>query len=238
MDDTIVEAIVKSKYSTTLDASIFDAAGQDEIILCLNYDGLYGINNINRFLQETNPNPATQWGLAHYKIGDPVLFNDSDRFTPLIYNNTKGRIVSIQLLADKIQFDIEIDKQITGLDAKYYDFELLPSSKSGRSVIRFAVDDSRLLDENNDVPSTAVVPFQVAYAVSIHKAQGLEFNSVKVVITDEIEDHITHSIFYTAITRAREKLKIYWTPEVEHQVLNRIKPKDNNRDINLLRQVI
>lgn len=71
-------------------------------------------------------------------------------------------------------------------------------------MIRFTVDDHRIVDENHEVPETAVVPFQVAYAVSIHKAQGLEFNSVKIVITDEIEDHITHSIFYTAITRARE----------------------------------
>lgn len=52
MDDTIVEFIARQRYSTTLDASIFEPAEQDEIILCLNYDGLYGINNINRFLQE------------------------------------------------------------------------------------------------------------------------------------------------------------------------------------------
>jgi ATP-dependent exoDNAse (exonuclease V) alpha subunit len=82
------------------------------------------------------------------------------------------------------------------------------------------------------------VPFQVAYAVSIHKAQGLEFNSVKIVITDEIEDHITHSIFYTSITRAREKLKIYWSPEVEQRILKTIRPKDINRDITFLRQVM
>ena len=53
--------------------------------------------------------------------------------------------------------------------------------------------------------SNTAVPFQVAYAVSIHKAQGLEYDSVKVVITDANEDDITHSIFYTAITRARER---------------------------------
>jgi hypothetical protein len=53
------------------------------------------------------------------------------------------------------------------------------------------------------------VPFQVAYAVSIHKAQGLEYDSVKIVITDANEDDITHSIFYTAVTRARESLKIF-----------------------------
>jgi ATP-dependent exoDNAse (exonuclease V) alpha subunit len=238
MDDRIVETIVRNKYSATLNTSIFESAERDEIILCLNYDGLYGINNINRFLQEANPNLAVPWGLLLYKVGDPVLFNESDRFTPVIYNNIKGWITGMQIVGDRIQFDIEVDKQINGLEARHCDFELLPNSASGHSVIRFAVDDYRKIDENHEVPITAIVPFQVAYAVSIHKAQGLEFNSVKIVITDEIEDHITHSIFYTAITRARGKLKIYWTPEVGQKILSTIKPKDNNRDTTFLQQAM
>ncbi|MCL2165227.1 MAG: ATP-dependent RecD-like DNA helicase [Oscillospiraceae bacterium] len=235
MDDRIVETIARNQYSTSLDATLFASAGSDEITLCLNYDGLYGINNINCFLQEANPNPAIPWGLQLYKVGDPILFSESDRFKPIIYNNIKGWIVGIQLVGDQIQFDIEVDKPINGLEARFCDFELMGNSAAGRSVIRFTVDDHRKIDENREVPITAVVPFQVAYAVSIHKAQGLEFNSVKIVITDEIEDHITHSIFYTAITRAREKLKIYWTPEVGQKVLSTIKPKDINRDIAFLR---
>jgi ATP-dependent exoDNAse (exonuclease V) alpha subunit len=235
MDDKIVETIARNRYSTTLDASLFVPAEPDEIILCLNYDGLYGINNINRFLQEANPNPAVPWGLQLYKIGDPILFNESDRFKPVIYNNIKGWIADIHLVGEQIQFDIEVDKQINGLEARHCDFELLENSPAGRSVIRFTVDDHRKIDENHEVPITAVVPFQVAYAVSIHKAQGLEFNSVKIVITDEIEDHITHSIFYTAITRSREKLKIYWTPEVGQRILSTIKPRNIKRDIAFLK---
>ncbi len=238
MEDTIIESIARNQYSVSIDASIFEPAGADEIILCLNYDGLYGINNINRFLQEANPSPAVQWGLQLYKVGDPILFNDSERFAPVIYNNIKGWITSIQTIENKIVFDIEVDKSINGLEARNCDFELLVNSDSGRSKIRFTVDDYRIIDENHEIPSTAVVPFQVAYAVSIHKAQGLEYESVKIVITDEIEDHITHSIFYTAITRARQKLKIYWTPEVGQKILGTIKPKDNNRDIAFLRQAM
>lgn len=54
MDDDILEHITKNNYSVTLDESIFEHSEEDEIILCLNYDGLYGINNINRFLQSNN----------------------------------------------------------------------------------------------------------------------------------------------------------------------------------------
>lgn len=82
------------------------------------------------------------------------------------------------------------------------------------------------------------VPFQIAYAVTIHKAQGLEYKSVNIVVTDEEEERITHNIFYTAITRAREKLKIYWTPETEEKVLNRIRPKVISKDVELLKKYL
>ena len=243
MEPNILEVITKQEYSATLDASIFTPAETDEIILCLNYDGLYGINNINRFLQESNPAPAVPWGIQQYKVNDPVLFNESERFAPVIYNNMKGRIAGIQILdsdtvMERIQFDIELDKVINGIDAYGHDFELLDNSAEGNSVVRFSVYSTKGTDEDDDSTSGTVIPFQIAYAVSIHKAQGLEYRSVKIVITDEVDELITHSIFYTAITRAQEKLKIYWTPEVEHKVLSTIHPKDIGKDISLLRKYI
>ena len=54
----------------------------------------------------------------------------------------------------------------------------------------------------------SVVPFQLAYTVSIHKAQGLEYNSAKEVIPSSNSEQISHGIFYTAITRAKELLII------------------------------
>ena len=45
---------------------------------------------------------------------------------------------------------------------------------------------------------------------------------------------ITHNIFYTAITRTQEKLKIYWTPETQNKVLNSFKMKDFNKDVHIL----
>jgi energy-coupling factor transporter ATP-binding protein EcfA2 len=240
MDETILELIARQGYSETLDVSIFSTSETDEIILCLNYDGLYGINNINRFLQESNPNLKVSWGIQQYKIDDPVLFNESERFAPVIYNNMKGRIVRIKIIdkelpTETIQFDVELDRVLNGVDAYGYDFELLDSKENENSVIRFSVNKLRSADEDDDDSTMVIVPFQVAYAVSIHKAQGLEYNSVKIVITDEIGELITHNIFYTAITRARNKLKIYWTPEVEKKVLSSIKPKNHTKDVHLLK---
>ncbi len=243
MDDTILEIVTRQNYSKTLDSTIFERTVKNEIILCLNYDGLYGINNINRFLQENNPNPPVSWGIQQFKIDDPILFNESERFAPVIYNNMKGRILGIQIIDEstpdeRIQFDIELEKSINEMDAWGQDFELLEDSDEGNSVIRFEVNKTRGVDDDDDTTSNTVIPFQIAYAVSIHKAQGLEYNSVKIVITDEIDELITHNIFYTAITRARSKLKIYWTPEVEKKVLNTIKPQSNVKDVALLKKYL
>ncbi len=244
MDDNVLELLTKQKYSNKLDDSVFQASNKDEIILCLNYDGLYGINNINRFLQESNRSKSVLWGIQTFKVGDPILFHDSDRFSPVIYNNMKGRILNVSIFSDgnadeRIEFDVELDKVINGMDVIDGEFELLEHDvyeEANNSVIRFSVYKNKNTDAD-DFDLRTIVPFQVSYAVSIHKAQGLEYNSVKIVITNEVDEMITHNIFYTAITRAKSQLKIYWSPEVENKILSTIKPKDNNKDVNLLYKV-
>lgn len=233
LEDDILEPMVKGKCTVKLDESIFEHSEKDEIILCLNYDGLYGINNINRFLQSSNPNPEIICGINTYKIGDPILFNESERFAPLIYNNMKGRIKDIEVAEDKIRFAVELDIAISEWEEEDYDFTLIDTSDEDKSTISFWVDKYKSTDDDDDT-SDAIVPFQVAYAVSIHKAQGLEYKSVKIVITNEVEELITHNIFYTAITRAKEDLKIYWTPETEKKILEGLSLRNYKKDAALL----
>ncbi|MEU4420985.1 AAA family ATPase [Actinoplanes sp. NPDC024001] len=227
LGDDIAETIARNGYSTVLDTSLFKAQRNDEIILCLNYDGLYGINNINRFLQSSNPNPAITWRDSTYKVGDSVLFNDAERFRPVIYNNLKGQIVDIALAPGQIQFDVELDRPLSEFDV-VGELEWVEGS-----TVRFCVYDHDTSDADDDSLNTAV-PFQVAYAVSIHKAQGLEYDSVKIVVTDANEDDITHNILYTAVTRAREDLRIFWTPETQHAVLRSLQRIENPKDVALL----
>ncbi len=248
MEDDIYDLLQTYGYSADLDKSIFAPAAENEVILCLNYGGLYGINNINHFLQESNTGKEIWRGVQRYKVGDPILFNDTaDKFftrtdeqIPVIHNNMTGRIVDFELLnegkaSEGIQFDIEIDRPLIEMDTKNMDFSIVSNTAKGNSVIRFVVNKNRSTDEDDDGISKSIVPFQIAYAVSIHKAQGLEYDSVKIIITDEIDELITHSIFYTAITRARKSLKIYWTQPVEEKVLAQIKPQDIKKDVELLK---
>ena len=220
--------------SYNLNEKIFEKDDKDEIILCLNYDGPYGINSINRYLQSDNNNIGYEWGINSYKVDDPILFNDLNRFYPVLYNNLKGVITGITKTEEKITFEISVDIFISDVDAQYVGLEIIERSDKS-TIICFSVNAN--YDDDVEDKKDSVVPFIIAYATSIHKSQGLEYKSVKIVINDEVGDVISHNIFYTAITRAKEKLKIYWTPECMNKIVGNFVTR-NNDDINIIKNKI
>lgn len=231
--DMITEKLViNGPYSEDIGPNVFKRECEDEVILCLNYDGKFGLNNMNNYFQAANTKgEAIPWAEWSYKVGDPILFNDSKRFD-LLYNNLKGRIVDIEKHSGSISFTVDVEIPLTELMCKRDGIEFIESIENG-TRIRFAVyeyDESKKgedLDENLRLKS--VVPFQLAYAVSIHKAQGLEYDSVKVIIPSNNAEKITHGIFYTAITRAKTNLKIYWSSETMHDVVTGFATDESKR---------
>lgn len=233
-DNTVLEELVKNEYSHIVDDNIFEKKADDEIILCLNYNGLYGLNNINRLMQLRNQNRAVGIGVWQFKVGDPILFNDSDRFA-VLFNNLKGRIVRIEDNAFAVKFTVEVDIVLAKEDVECCEGLEFISNSDKSTIVSFNV--SRRPPYSSDMESEEnehILPFQVAYAVSIHKSQGLEYDSVKIVIANDSEDRITHNVFYTAITRAREKLTLYWSPEVCNRILKNIRPKKTNKDNDII----
>ena len=141
---------------------------------------------------------------------------------------------NIEIEDNKIWFNIKIDVVINEIDAENAGLILVDTAEN-YSIVRFSVNRFKDLDEDDDMKSDTIVPFVIAYAVSIHKSQGLEYNSVKIIINQEVEEKISHNIFYTSITRAMDKLKIYWTPETENSVISKLKQRFNGRDACIIR---
>lgn len=180
---------------------------KDQIVLCLNYDGLYGINNVNKYMQEMNPNKAVAWNVWTFKKDDPVLFTDSKIFKDYFYSNQKGTIIDIKEEENRIFFTIRVEREV-GL-------RILPSSfvdvaAIGENYIDYVIEiDKKDNDDDTAEKPNFVVPFQLAYAISIHKSQGLEYENVNIIICKEIEESISFNVFYTAITRATSELTIF-----------------------------
>lgn len=76
--------------------------------------------------------------------------------------------------------------------------------------------------------------------MSIHKVQGLEFDKVKIIITSDTEEYISKKIFYTAITRAKRILEIYWNPEVPNKIFSNMieESKSTDRDLSVFKRLI
>lgn len=206
-------------FSEELGEKIFARKDDDEVVLCLNYDGKFGLNNMNSYFQNRNhQGEEVSWYEWKYKIGDHILFNESKRFT-LLYNNLKGKIVDIEKSEKEISFTIDVNINLTEKNCKDDGIEFVSASEDF-TRIKFSVFANEDDDEENDESRMmSVIPFQLAYAVSIHKAQGLEYNSVKVIIPRSNSEKITHGVFYTAITRAKKKLKIFWDSEIMTEVI-------------------
>jgi len=206
---------------------LFVRSSEDEIVLCHDYDGHYGLNNMNRYFQSKNKNKPTYWQEWVYKEGDPILFQQSDRFTK-IKNNTKGVILGIRHGDTKITFKVKVftDRPLTAKDAQYSDEFSFISNTSEYSIIEFTVyqyEHGKTNEEKENSVKRTIVPFQVAYAVSIHKAQGLEYESVKIIIPKGSREKISHNVFYTAVTRTKKHLKIFWSSDTQRKVISEFK---------------
>lgn len=217
-------------FSEDIGNRIFESADKDEVVLCLNYDGKFGLNSINNYFQDANPSEDVfTWAEWKYKIGDHILFNENERF-PVLYNNLKGVIVDITRGADSLTFTIDIPILLTAVHLRRSELEWVSGTEDSTRV-RFSVFafDEGGSGGDEDARKRSIVPFQLAYAVSIHKAQGLEYNSVKVVIPSSNSEQISHGIFYTAITRAKERLKIFCSADTIAQIIDGFSKETNGR---------
>ena len=229
----IQELLSMNEISHKYDETIFNKNDQDEIILCLNYDGLYGINNLNKILQKNNPNKEYRWKQYRFKIGDPIIFNETTAYRGVFYNNLKGTIIDIAETKDEFVFTVKLKRVVNPFVCSSNNVTYI-KTENEETIVSFEVSKYGEDYYDDDTRGNTRIPFQIAYALSIHKAQGLEYNSVKIIISNEVEENISHNVFYTAITRARNLLTIYWTPESEEKIVKNFYMENCDNDAVIL----
>jgi len=67
---------------------------------------------------------------------------------------------------------------------------------------------------SRSVPLALLPPHETAFAMSVHKAQGSEFDEVALLLGDRPSPILTRELVYTAVTRARRRVRIFGSPEV------------------------
>lgn len=88
---------------------------------------------------------------------------------------------------------------------------------SGALRVYFQFSDGHI----KSVQPNRLPAHSTAYAMTVHKSQGSEFEHTALVLPDHFTPIVTRELVYTAITRARQKLTLYSTDKVlNHAILN------------------
>lgn len=76
---------IDGPFSADIGEEIFVSQDEDEIVLCLNYDGKFGLNNMNLYFQNANTKSEVYtWAEWTFKVGDPSDFSRYQAFSFII----------------------------------------------------------------------------------------------------------------------------------------------------------
>jgi len=91
------------------------------------------------------------------------------------------------------------------------DIGLLWRNNEGKLRAYFRQADNQL----RDIPAQSLPQYELAWAMTVHKSQGSEFQHVILMLPEEGEGQaiLTRELLYTAITRAREQFTLYGNAE-------------------------
>jgi exodeoxyribonuclease V alpha subunit len=78
---------------------------------------------------------------------------------------------------------------------------VLPAA-DGRTAVHFAAPEGGF----RALPPQRLPPVETAYATTVHKAQGSEFDAVLLLLPARPSRVLTRELLYTAVTRARERI--------------------------------
>lgn len=176
------------------------AAGEVQL-LCPMKKGLAGAVNLNREMQKVlNPKKSGEKELCYgeniYRIGDKVM-QISNNYQQTWYIETPS---GIERGAGVFNGDIGI------LESIEYD--------EGRFTVRF--EDGRVAEYS----TTDLEQLAPAYAVTIHKSQGSEFEAV-VVTLDANYLLQSRNLIYTAVTRAKSLVVLVGTKEMLQRMIRK-----------------
>ena len=82
---------------------------------------------------------------------------------------------------------------------------VIKDEKSGNLNVHFPVPNHQALV----IPPARIKQWQTAYAMTVHKSQGSEYENVGVVLADYAKELLSRALLYTALTRSKECCEIW-----------------------------
>ncbi len=205
----LTDALLRSAFSDYFSALAKCASVQDLLkafesvrLLAPRYQGPLGVHDLNAKLEQLMQKLGLLKRLrgAHYH-GQPILILKND-YQLGLYNGDVGLCIDTQQLNPA---DPDRDEDARGLTAFF-------NTGSDAQPRRFAMN--------------ALPEHETCFAMTVHKAQGSEFDQVLFVLADALDDATqragSRELIYTGITRAKRQLTLVTTPESWHRAANNV----------------
>ncbi|MFN2366887.1 MAG: exodeoxyribonuclease V subunit alpha [Desulfurivibrionaceae bacterium] len=100
-------------------------------------------------------------------------------------------------------YDVKLFNGDTGL--------VLADPDNGEALCGFFPDGDGWVRK---IPLAMLPAHETAYAMTVHKSQGSEFDEVVVILPDRRSPVLTRELLYTALTRARQRVEVWSSVEV------------------------
>ena len=154
---------------------------------------LHGVEALNSAVQDRVAAAAVQaYGLLNgITLYDKVI---------QVRNRSRSNPISSYDLDTKRRERIEIYNGQMGFVSKHFSDRNKKRYNLNRFSVRFAHKDNWIVDYSG--PSEVEDNLELAYAVSIHKAQGSEFDHTYIVVPRNHGRSLSSELLYTALTRA------------------------------------
>lgn len=121
---------------------------------------------------------------------------------------------------DRLRTGDKVMAQINNADAGYYNGDLGTLNAVGDYKIKL-----QLLSGALEVPKTSSRDFDLAYACTIHKSQGSEFDTVYIILPQKPGNMLNRNLLYTAITRAKRKVVVISEGDALEKAIRRCSPE-------------
>lgn len=184
---SVVAGTIIDLYKDRLPKAYGYDSVKDIQVLCPTKKGDCGTANLNRLLQEAVNPPAK--GKNEYKNmvrifreGDKVMQVKNNYNIQWIKKNGKGKATKGEgIFNGDTGIILEIDRRAGTMKINF----------DGREAL---------------YPAETVKELELAYAMTVHKSQGSEFEAVIMPVVDVPPNLCYRNLFYTAVTRARKKM--------------------------------